>query len=71
MSIGLDEDKIEETELVATKVLTQGIQETLEAQNIAIDVSKGKNVMASITSLSGRLPVYQVVKHGRLVCMKF
>lgn len=48
-------------ELVATRVMTDNIAETIKAQDIQMNEEQvKKSDLATVTSLVGRLPIYTV-----------
>lgn len=61
LSLGLDEILVDVAELVATRVMTDNIAETIKAQDIQMNEEQvKKSDLATVTSLVGRLPIYTV-----------
>lgn len=71
MNLGLHEIKTTaEAEFIATKRLTSDIDTTLESQGI-VNLSGLNGDLASITSLVGRLPVFDYLNHKGICYMRF
>ena len=71
LSLGLDEILVDVAELVATRVMTDNIAETIKAQDIQMNEEQvKKSDLATVTSLVGRLPIYTVCQYQDLMCMR-
>ena len=65
LSLGLDEILVDVAELVATRVMTDNIADTIKAQEPV-----KKSELGPVTSLVGRLPIYSVCQYQDLMCMR-
>lgn len=67
--MGLHEIKAKEADFIATKRLTTEIEKTLESQGISMSMKTGD--VATVTSLVGRLPVFDYVSLKGKCYMRF